>query len=228
MGAHCHDHGCSSDAVPVDDPVYRRVLWIALLINAGMFVVEIAAGSMADSVSLLADSLDFLSDAANYGISLLVLGSSLALRARAALVKGASLGLLGLWVAYDTTSNALAQSVPAAPVMGAVGVAALAANLVTAWLLYAHRDGDANRASAWICSRNDAIANLAVLAAALGVFGTGTGWPDIVVAAVMAGLALSGAQQIIRRALAELRPVRRQADGRADHCADHCANHRRV
>lgn len=205
MGACCSGSGCSSAKPPADDPVYRRVLWVALTVNAVMFAVELIAGAAADSVALQADSMDFLGDAANYAISLLVLGRALAVRARAALVKGVSLGLLGLWVAAETALNALHQSVPAAPVMGAVGMAALLANIAVAALLYAHRDGDANRASAWICSRNDAIANLAVLAAALGVFGTGAGWPDIVVAAVMATLAVSGAAQIIARARAELR-----------------------
>lgn len=189
------------------DPVYRRVLLVALAVNAGMFLVEIVAGTAAGSVSLQADALDFLGDAANYVISLLVLGMALRWRARAALIKGVSLGVLGLWVAGQTLSNALAQTVPEAPVMGVVGLMALAANLGVAALLYAHRHGDANRQSVWICSRNDAIANVAVLAAAAGVFGTATGWPDIAVAAVIAGLSVSGAVRIVRQAAGELRPV---------------------
>nr|WP_196242176.1 cation transporter [Azospirillum oleiclasticum] len=180
---------------------------VALAVNAGMFLVEIVAGTAAGSVSLQADALDFLGDAANYVISLLVLGMALRWRARAALIKGVSLGVLGLWVAGQTLSNALAQTVPEAPVMGVVGLMALAANLGVAALLYAHRHGDANRQSVWICSRNDAIANVAVLAAAAGVFGTATGWPDIAVAAVIAGLSVSGAVRIVRQAAGELRPV---------------------
>lgn len=205
MGACCSGHSCGSAKPPADDPGYRRVLWIALVVNAGMFVVELLAGKAADSVSLQADSMDFLGDAANYAISLLVLGQTLAWRARAALLKGVSLGALGLWVAVESLLNALSQTVPEAPVMGAVSVAALAANVGVALMLYAHRSGDSNRASVWICSRNDAIANVAVLAAAGGVFGTGTGWPDIAVAVIMAGLAISGAVQIVRHAVADLR-----------------------
>jgi Co/Zn/Cd efflux system component len=170
-----------------------------------MFLVELIAGAAAGSVSLQADAMDFLGDAANYLISLLVLGMTLQWRARAALLKGLSLGVVGLWVAGQTAWNALYQTVPQAEVMGIVGVLALAANVACALMLYFHRHGDANRRSVWICSRNDAIANIAVLAAALGVFGTGTGWPDIIVAAVMAGLSVSGATQIIRQSLIELR-----------------------
>jgi Co/Zn/Cd efflux system component len=204
MAAGCCGGGCSSSRPPVDT-AYRRVLWIALSVNAGMFLVELIAGAAAGSVSLQADAMDFLGDAANYLISLLVLGMTLQWRARAALLKGLSLGVVGLWVAGQTAWNALYQTVPQAEVMGIVGVLALAANVACALMLYFHRHGDANRRSVWICSRNDAIANIAVLAAALGVFGTGTGWPDIIVAAVMAGLSVSGAAQIIRQSLAELR-----------------------
>lgn len=204
MAAGCCSGGCSSSAPPVDK-TYRRVLWVALAVNATMFLVELVAGAAAGSVSLQADAMDFLADAANYVISLLVLGMALTWRARAALLKGVSLGVIGLWVAGQTAWNAVFQTVPEAHVMGVVGTLALLANVGVAGLLYVHRHGDANRQSVWICSRNDAIANLAVLAAAAGVFGTGTGWPDIVVAAVMAALSVSGALQIVRRATVELR-----------------------
>lgn len=206
MSGSCCSGGCSASK-PVVDPVYRRVLQVALAVNAGMFLVEIVAGTAAGSVSLQADALDFLGDAGNYVISLMVLGMALQWRARAALVKGLSLGAVGLWVAGQTLWNALSQTVPEADVMGVVGLLALAANLGVAVLLYTHRNGDANRQSVWICSRNDAIANVAVLAAALGVFGTATGWPDIAVAAIIAGLSVSGAVRIVRQALAELRPA---------------------
>lgn len=204
MAASCCGSSCSQSA-PSVDRAYRRVLWIALAVNAAMFVVELIAGAIAGSASLQADAMDFLADAANYVISLVVLGMALTWRARAALLKGLSLGVLGLWVAGQTAWNAIAQTVPEAHVMGVVGALALLANLGVAAMLYFHRDGDANRRSVWICSRNDAIANLAVLGAAAGVFGTGTGWPDIVVAAIMAGLALTGATQIVRQASAELK-----------------------
>lgn len=208
MGAHCcheESHGHSHGAPPgPDDHRYRRVLWIALLVNAAMFAVEIVAGVAAGSVALKADALDFLSDSATYAISLLVLGMSLQWRARAALAKGVSLGVIGLWVASTTLYNAVYGRVPDADIMGIIGFLALAANVSVAALLYAFRRGDANMRSVWICSRNDAIGNVAVMLAAVGVFGTGTGWPDVIVGGIMAVLAISGAWQIIRQALGEL------------------------
>lgn len=202
MSASC----CSSPAC--DSSVsakYRRVLWVALAINFAMFCVEIGAGVHAGSVSLLADSLDFLGDAANYGVSLLVLGMALHWRARASLLKGATLAAFGLWILFVTVRHALGATVPEATVMGIVGTMALVANVFVAAVLYRYRDGDSNMSSVWICSRNDAIGNVAVLLAAAGVFGTGTGWPDLIVGAIMAFLALFGAWQIITRAVAELR-----------------------
>jgi Co/Zn/Cd efflux system component len=212
MSAHCcgHDHGHGHDHGTAS-PVYRRVLWAALAVNLAMFAVEIGAGLAAQSVSLLADSLDFFGDAANYGISLFVLGMALQWRARASLLKAASMGIFGLWIAGTTIQHALAGTVPEAPVMGAVGGLALLANLGVAGLLYRWRDGDSNMRSVWICTRNDAIGNLAVLLAAAGVFGSGAGWPDYIVAAIMAGLALTGAAQVTRQALSELAHTRSAA-----------------
>ena len=204
MSAHCCDHGHEHATSAAASPAYRRVLWVALAVNLAMFCVEIGAGLAAQSVSLLADSLDFLGDAGNYGISLFVLGMALQWRARASLLKAASMGAFGLWVAVTTVQHALAGTVPAAPVMGMVGALAFAANLGVAALLYRWREGDSNMRSVWICTRNDAIGNLAVLAAAAGVLGSGSGWPDYLVAAVMSGLALVGAVQVARQALAEL------------------------
>jgi Co/Zn/Cd efflux system component len=198
----CNDDLCS--APPPRDTRYRRVLWVALAINGGMFLAELAAGLAAGSASLQADALDFLSDAANYGISLSVVGLALAWRARAAMVKGLSMGLLGLWVAGNTIWHAIHGTLPAADVMGLVGVVALLANGGVALMLYRYRGGDSNMRSVWICSRNDALGNIAVVLAALGVFGTGTGWPDIIVAAVMASLSLWGAAQIVSQASKEL------------------------
>jgi Co/Zn/Cd efflux system component len=190
-----------------DDRVWRRALWIALIINAGMFGVEIVAGVTAGSASLKADALDFLGDAANYAISLGVAGLALRWRARAALAKGLSLLILGVWVIASTAWMAARGTLPTAETMGIIGVLALVANLICAVMLWRHREGDANRRSVWICSRNDAIGNLAVVAAALGVFGTGTAWPDLAVAAVLAGLGVSGGWQIIRRAWRELKSL---------------------
>ncbi|WP_370515259.1 cation transporter [Paracoccus sp. S-4012] len=180
------------------------MLWIVLGINAGMFAVEAAAGLLAGSAALQADALDFLADAANYGISLLALSLARVWRSRAALLKGLSMGGFGLWVIATVAWHAIHGTVPAWGTMGTVGAAALAANLACLALLHAWRDGDANMRSVWICSRNDVLANFAVMAAALGVFGTGRGWPDLIVAAIMAALALHGAATIIRHAKTEL------------------------
>ncbi len=183
----------------------RRVLIIVLVINAVMFAVEISAGFMAKSVSLQADALDFLGDAATYAITLFVLTMSLRWRAGAALLKGASMGLFGLLVIGAAVWQAMGGTVPGAGLMGSVGFAALIANVVSALLLIGFREGDANMRSVWLCSRNDAISNIAVMIAAAAVFATETGWPDTIVAAIMAALALSSSWQVIRHALAELR-----------------------
>src|SRR5215470_4867691 len=156
---------------------YRRALWAVLAINSAMFLVEIGAGLAAGSASLQADALDFLGDAANYGISLFVASMALRFRASAALAKGATMGLFGLWVLGSVTWHAYHGTLPSAFTMGAIGIAALAANAASFGLLWAYRYGDANMRSAWICTRNDVLGNLAVLAAAAGVFGTGTSWP---------------------------------------------------
>ena len=184
---------------------YRRVLWAVLAINAAMFGVEVIAGLTAGSASLQADELDFLGDAGNYIISLLVVGMALRYRAMAALAKGSTMGLFGLWVIGVTAWHAWQGTVPEAFTMGAVGVAALLANAMSFALLWAYREGDSNMRSAWVCTRNDVLGNLAVLLAALGVFGTGTGWPDIAVAAIMAALALQGAWIVIGHSWSELR-----------------------
>ena len=197
---HCHESDRQRDAA------YRRVLWLVLAINAAMFAVEIGAGVAAGSASLQADALDFLGDAANYAISLSVVGTALRYRASAALLKGVSMGVFGAWVIGVIGWHAWYGTLPNAFTMSAVGLAALTANAASFALLWAFRGGDANMRSAWICTRNDVLGNLAVLAAALGVFGTGTGWPDIAVAAIMASLALQGAVVVIRQALGELRP----------------------
>jgi Co/Zn/Cd efflux system component len=205
MSDSCSSHGCAAPPAS-QSPRYRRVLWIALLINLAMFGVELAGGLQAGSVSLLADAVDFFGDAANYGMSLAVLGLALRWRARAALVKGLSMGAFGVFVLGRAAWSAMAGTVPEPVTMGAIGALALVANVTVAALLYAWREGDANMRSVWLCSRNDAIGNVAVMLAALGVFGTGSGWPDLAVALVMGVLALSAAGAVIRQARAELRP----------------------
>lgn len=189
-------------------PNWRRALWIALIVNASMFAVELYAGAAADSHALKADALDFFGDAANYAISLMVAGLALAWRARAALLKGATLAVLGTYVLGSAVSSAVYGSSPEPQTMGIIGTLALAANLGVAVMLYGFRSGDANMRSVWICSRNDAIGNVAVVAAAAGVFGTGTAYPDLIVAAILAILGLSGGWQIIRQARGELREIR--------------------
>lgn len=202
----CCSGGCASDKPPVD-PKYRRILWIALVVNLAMFGVEIAAGWAAGSVSLLADAVDFMGDAANYGVSLFVLSLAAIWRSRTALVKGITMGGYGLFVLGATAWHFATGTVPKAETMGLVGLLALAANSLVALLLFAYRNGDSNMRAVWLCTRNDMIGNAAVLLAALGVFGTGSGWPDIIVAAVMGALGLAAARTVIAQARSEMRPA---------------------
>ncbi|MGJ8544468.1 MAG: cation transporter [Sulfitobacter sp.] len=179
------------------DPRYKRVLWTVIFINAAMFVVEISAGKMAGSQALQADALDFLGDALTYGLSLAVIGMSLKIRAGAAMLKGISLLLMGLWVFGSTVYQVFVLGVPSAQIMGGIGVLALAANLISVLLLMRYKDGDANVRSVWLCSRNDAIGNVAVMAASVAVWMTASAWPDLLVALIMAGLFLRSAQLIL-------------------------------
>ncbi len=184
---------------------YKRRLWLVIALNATMFVVEMTAGHFAKSQALQADALDFLGDALTYGISLAVIGASIQVRTNAALAKGVSLLLMGLWVFGSTVYRIFYADVPEAQIMGVIGLLALLTNLASVLLLVRYKDGDANVRSVWLCSRNDAIGNVAVMFAALGVWGTSSVWPDLTVAMIMAGLFLSSAVQIMRQALAERR-----------------------
>lgn len=201
--ADCCTNACFAEKPPID-PRYRRILWVALVVNAAMFVVELAGGWRAGSVSLLADAVDFFGDAANYGLSLFVLGLAPIWRSRTALFKGWTMGGYGVFVLGTAAWNLAHGIVPDAATMGVIGVLAFAANLSVAGLLYAFRDGDANMRSVWLCTRNDAIGNIAVMVAALGVFGTDSGWPDIAVAIIMGVLALAAAKSVIQQARVEL------------------------
>ena len=183
----------------------RRALLVVLAINLVMFVIEAGAGWSADSVALQADALDFLGDSLNYATALLVLGWSLTWRAGAALAKGLTMCGFGLFVLGSSVYNALTGAVPQAIVMGWVGALALAANVACALILYRFRAADANMRAVWLCSRNDVIGNLAVLAAGVGVFASGTAWPDLAVGLVMASLALWAGGSVVRQARAELR-----------------------
>ncbi len=222
MSASCgHDHvfdGLSDD--------YKRRLWLVIGINAAAFLIEMTAGVLARSQALQADALDFFADTVTYGISLAVIGASLRTRAIAAFAKGISLTLMGFWVLGSTAYQLLVLGVPRAEVMGAVGLMALAANVASVLILMRYKDGDANVRSVWLCSRNDAIGNVIVMVAALGVWGTQTGWPDLAVAAVMALLFLSSAIQILRQSWAEYRaggPAHVQGHEH-DHAHDHHAH----
>ncbi|MDF8335461.1 cation transporter [Novosphingobium cyanobacteriorum] len=204
MSDTCCQSACGS-ATAQNDRRWRRALWIALALNAGMFVVEMIAGSAAESRALQADALDFLGDAANYAISLLVAGILLVCRARTALLKGLALLGIGGWVMATAIMAAVGGASPQPVTMGVVGFLALVVNAGVALMLYRFRTGDANMRSVWICSRNDAVGNIAVMAAAWGVFGTGSAWPDLMVAAILAGLGISGGVQIVRHAMQDLK-----------------------
>jgi len=205
----CADQACGCHCgVPVFDgidPRYKRVLWAVIAINGAMFLTEMVAGQLAGSQALKADALDFLADTVTYGLSLAVIGASLRTRASAAMLKGLSLSLMAAWVMGSTAYQVLVLGLPSAALMSGIGMLALAANLASVLLLMRYKDGDANVRSVWLCSRNDAIGNVVVMAAALGVWVTSTAWPDLAVAAVMAGIFLTSSVQILRQAWTEYR-----------------------
>lgn len=210
MGTDCcggHDH--VFDGL---DPKYKRALIVVTVINAVMFFVEMIAGHVANSQALQADALDFLADSVTYAISFFVIGMSVRVRSTAALGKGISLFLMGLWVMGSTVYNLFVLKVPEADVMGSIAILACIANVVSVLMLMKWRNGDSNVRSVWLCSRNDAIGNLIVLVAALGVFGTGTAWPDLIVAGIMAGLFLTSSYQILRQSIAEWRGAKPASD----------------
>ena len=200
-GHHCNDNAANS-------PRYRKILWIALIINLTMFGIEIGAGFKSGSTSLLADAIDFFGDASNYGVSLAVLSAGIVLRARAALLKGACMIAFGLFVLGRAAWMYSQGGTPEAFTMGSIGLLALIANVAVAAMLYSYREGDANMRSVWLCSRNDAIGNVAVMLAALGVLSTGSVWPDLLVACGMAVLALQGGWSVIRQAASEIKQAR--------------------
>lgn len=208
---------CCTPTVPGADPRYRRILWIALALNATMFGVEIAASMRSGSVSLLADAIDFMGDAASYAVSLAVLGLAIEWRARASLIKAACMAGFGSFVLARATWSFLQGEVPEPLTMGFVAVLALGVNVGVALMLYRYRTGDSNMRSVWICSRNDALGNIAVGLAALGVLGTERAWPDLMVATAMALLALSGAWTVARHAGEELRSAARSASSSQPH-----------
>jgi Co/Zn/Cd efflux system component len=196
---------CCSHTPTNRNPRYHAILWIALAVNAAMFLVEIIASAASGSAALAGDAVDFAGDAANYALSLAAMAAGGLWTSRAALAKGVSMGAYGTGVLVYAAWRLWLGAPPEPMTMGIVGMLALATNLGVAWLLYAYRNGDANMRSVWLCTRNDAISNLAVLVAAAGVFSTSSVWPDVAVAAIMATLALSSARSVVAHALGELR-----------------------
>ena len=199
---------CSAPEPKSPAPGFRKALWIALWVNLIMFLVEGVASLQSGSVSLMADAIDFFGDSANYLLSLSVLSMGMLWRGRAALVKGMTMTVFGVAVLGRAVWVAQSGITPEPLTMGAVGLLALAANVAVAILLFRFREGDSDMRSVWLCSRNDAIGNVAVMVAALGVFGTGTAWPDLAVAAVMGGLAITSGISVVRHARSDIREAR--------------------
>ncbi len=187
------------------DIAYRKTLWIVLFINTVMFIAEIISGLAAGSVSLQADAIDFLGDAANYGIALYVLSKSVRLKAYSSLIKSLTMFVFGLWVIIQAVYKLITEITPQAEIMGVIGFLALAANMYCFYLLSRHSRDDSNRKSVWLCSRNDAIGNIAVILAALATYYTTSHWPDLIVAAIMAALAITSAYQVSKQAYREIK-----------------------
>lgn len=209
---HDHDHAVAFDGMSED---YRWRLIAVIVINAAMFIVEMTAGALSGSQALKADALDFFADSVTYGASFAVIGMVLSTRSLVALAKGISLFLMALWVLGSTIYRVFVLNLPSAEVMGVIAILALAANVASVLILMRYKDGDANVRSVWICSRNDAIGNVAVMVAALGVWGTTTGWPDLIVAAILGGLFFNSSIKIVRHAWREYRHGHVHADGEA-------------
>jgi cation diffusion facilitator family transporter len=208
MGAQCQSHGDGDSGFDGASPAYKRALWTVVAINAGMFGVEITAGALAGSMALQADALDFAADAATYGISLWAIGKALKTRATVALIKGLSLALMAAAILGMAIYQTFILATPEATTMSMVGLMALAANVASAIILMRYKDGDANVRSVWLCTRNDAIGNVAVVLAGVMVAWTASAWPDLIVAMGMAALFLSSSMSILRQAVGELRTER--------------------
>ncbi len=203
MAGGCEE-SCGAQNLSHATPAYRRALWIVVLLNLAMGVAEMIGGFVAGSQALKADALDFLGDGVITLFGLIAIGWSLAWRARAALLQGLFLATLGFGVLCTTAYRALALHTPEADIMGVFALIALAVNIAAAWVLVPHRKGDANVRAVWLFSRNDALGNVAVVIAAGLVVWTGTPWPDLAVAAIIAGLFLHSAWEIIDHARADL------------------------
>lgn len=207
----CNDKACEIDALRSRQSL---TLKIVLAINAIMFAVELTAGLLGNSVSLVADSLDMLGDALVYGFSLYVVARGAAMKARAALFKGAIMAAFGLFVLGQAIYRIVYPQLPVFEAIGAIGLLALAANSICFYLLWRHRADDINMSSVWLCSRNDIIANISVLFAAAGVWLTQSGWPDIVIGLALAALFLRSALHVLRESIRELRAARANNEAR--------------
>ena len=190
---------------PHATPAYRRALWIVVLLNAGYGVVEMAGGFLAESQAAKADALDFIGDGLITMLALVALAWSATARARVALLQGLFLGALGLGVLANTIVRIVERQQPEAQLMGLLGFIGLVVNVTAAAVLVPHRSGDASARAVWLFSRNDAIGNAAVMAAAGLVALTSTPWPDLIVAVVIAGLFLQSSWSIVSGARAEMR-----------------------
>lgn len=199
------DTGAARSAQAV--PRYRRALWTVVALNVGFGVLELIGGIVSESQALKADALDFIGDGLITLFGIVAIGWSLVWRARSALAQGLFLAGLGLGVLVNTAYRALVQQQPEAEMMGVVAVAALVVNVLAAVVLVPHRAGDANARAIWLFSRNDAIGNAAVVVAAILVSWSGTPWPDLLVAGVVASLFLHSAWAIVRDASSDLREV---------------------
>ncbi len=213
--------GCGADQnFDGTSPAYKRILVVIIAINFGMFFVEVFGGLAAGSMALLADSLDFLGDSATYTISLIVIGMPLAVRAKAGLFKGISLFAIAAWVLGSTFYRVFIDGVPEPLTMGAIGIAAFAANVISAVLLMKYKDGDSNVRSVWLCSRNDAIGNLAVILAASGIAATDAAWPDLLVAGIMGSLFIHSATKIVQQSWKELSEEKQRQNTASDNCSE--------
>src|SRR5688500_10165811 len=198
----CSEKGCVIEALIARQ---RATLKIVLVINAVLFVVELASGLFARSTALLSDSLDNLGDAATYGLSLYAVSRGARDKARVALFKSGLILAAGLFVSGQVIYSIVHPGVPVFETMGIVSVVALAANVTCLALLWKHRMDDVNMSSVWECSRNDIASNLSVFVAAGAVWATGAGWPDLLVGAALAVLLLRSAANVSHSALVELR-----------------------
>ncbi len=204
MSDNCCDNVCKVELDKTNQS-FKKILWIALVLNFSMFFVEVAFGVLSHSLSLKADAIDFLGDSANYFVTLFVLNSAIEKRAKVSLLKAAFMFSFGLWILTEAIIRFITPEIPNPFTMSWVGTLALVINAGVALLLYRFRNGDSNMQSVWLCSRNDAIGNIAVILASVGVFYFSSKWPDLVVALFMAVLSVNSSYRVLKLASKELK-----------------------